>query len=104
MLHTVTTLDAVDRSLLEALQKDGRATVGELAERVSLACEVGRAKAAIGQPVIDPAREAAVVSRAAVLAREAGLPEDDVRALYWRLMAMSRRAQLEDLGAAARVA
>ncbi len=78
--------------------------IAALAERVSLACEVGRAKAAIGQPVIDPAREAAVVSRAAVLAREAGLPEDDVRALYWRLMAMSRRAQLEDLGAAARVA
>ena len=36
MLHTAATLDAVDRSLLEALQKDGRATVGELAERVSL--------------------------------------------------------------------
>ena len=36
MLHTAAALDAVDRSLLEALQKDGRATVGELAERVSL--------------------------------------------------------------------
>ena len=29
-------LDAVDRSLLHALQQDGRATVGELAERVAL--------------------------------------------------------------------
>lgn len=29
-------LDTVDRSLLHALQQDGRATVGELAERVSL--------------------------------------------------------------------
>jgi DNA-binding Lrp family transcriptional regulator len=29
-------LDAVDRQLLVALQNDGRATVGELAERVSL--------------------------------------------------------------------
>ncbi len=29
-------LDAVDRSLLNALQQDGRATVGELAERVAL--------------------------------------------------------------------
>ena len=86
-------IEAVDARLIAAL-----------AERVALACAVGREKAAIGQPVIDPAREAAVVSRAAVLAREAGLPEDDVRALYWRLLAMSRRAQLEDLSAAARVA
>ena len=31
-----TTLDAVDKALLMALQADGRATVGELAERVSL--------------------------------------------------------------------
>lgn len=30
------TMDAVDRKLLAALQKDGRATVGELAELVSL--------------------------------------------------------------------
>lgn len=29
-------LDTVDRSLLHALQQDGRATVGELAERVAL--------------------------------------------------------------------
>ena len=29
-------LDATDRSLLDALQRDGRATVGELAESVSL--------------------------------------------------------------------
>ena len=29
-------LDAVDRALLDALQKNGRATVGELAEQVSL--------------------------------------------------------------------
>ncbi len=29
-------LDAVDRNLLNALQQDGRATVGELAERVAL--------------------------------------------------------------------
>lgn len=36
MPHPQLTLDAVDRALLDALQKDGRATVGELAERVSL--------------------------------------------------------------------
>ncbi|MGL4436337.1 MAG: Lrp/AsnC family transcriptional regulator [Giesbergeria sp.] len=36
MPNTPFDLDAVDRSLLNALQQDGRATVGELAERVAL--------------------------------------------------------------------
>jgi len=36
MPNPIPTLDAVDRALLEALQKNGRATVGELAEQVSL--------------------------------------------------------------------
>ena len=35
------TLDTVDRALLDALQKDGRATVGELAARVSLSTSPG---------------------------------------------------------------
>lgn len=78
-------IEAVDEQLIAAI-----------AQRVALAREAGRVKSASGQPVIDPAREAAVVTRASVLAREAGLPEDEIRALYWRLMAMSRRAQLND--------
>lgn len=36
MPNPIPALDAVDRALLEALQKNGRATVGELAEQVSL--------------------------------------------------------------------
>jgi len=52
---------------------------------------------AAGQPVTDPAREAAVVTRASVLARTAGLPEDEIRALYWKLLAISRKAQLAEL-------
>ncbi len=36
MPNTPFNLDAVDRNLLNALQQDGRATVGELAERVAL--------------------------------------------------------------------
>jgi chorismate mutase len=67
--------------------------IAAIAERMQLARAVGRLKAVAGQPVTDPAREAAVVARASVLAREAGLPEDDIRALYWRLLAVSRRAQ-----------
>ena len=70
--------------------------IAVIAERVALAREAGRAKQAAGQPVVDPAREAAVVSRASALARAAGLPDDEVRALYWRLMAMSRNVQLRE--------
>ena len=36
MPHDIFQLDAVDRKLLNALQRDGRSTVGELAELVSL--------------------------------------------------------------------
>ena len=36
MPNPLPSLDAVDRALLDALQKNGRATVGELAEQVSL--------------------------------------------------------------------
>ncbi len=44
---------------------------------------------------MDPMREAAVVSRVAALSREAGLPEDEMRSLYWRLLAVSRGVQVE---------
>ncbi len=78
------------RSEIEAV--DAR-LVATIADRVRLAKAIGCAKAQSGQPVIDPAREAAVVTRASVLARQNGLPEDEIRALYWRLLALARRAQ-----------
>jgi len=89
---TGVSIDAV-RAQIEAIDER---LIAAIAERVSLARAAGCAKRANGQPVVDPAREAAVVSRASTLARAHGLPEDDVRALYWRLMAMSRHVQLED--------
>lgn len=76
--------------------------IATLAERIVLARAAGEAKALAHHPVVDPAREAAVVTRAVALARAAGLAEDDVRALYWRIMAMSRRVQLADDDEAAR--
>lgn len=79
------------RAQIEAV--DAR-LIATLAERVVLARAAGHAKVLAHHPVVDPAREAAVVTRAVVLARAAGLVEDDVRALYWRIMAMSRRVQL----------
>jgi chorismate mutase len=84
-------------SLREEIEAVDERLIAAIAERVALARSVGRAKVAAGQPVTDPAREAAVVMRASARARMAGLPEDDIRALYWKLMAISRKVQLADL-------
>jgi chorismate mutase len=46
-------------------------------------------------PTLDPPREATIVRRAGALAREAGLAEDDVRYIFWHLVGLSRRVQLE---------
>ncbi len=87
MIATVATL----RAQIEAVDAQ---LVGVIAQRLALAKAIGCSKRASGIPVTDPAREAAVVARVSALAREAGVPEDEIRALYWRLLAMSRRAQL----------
>jgi chorismate mutase len=49
-------------------------------------------------PIVDPEREAAVIERAAEFARRHGLDEGEVRSLYWRLLALSRREQIEAAG------
>ncbi|HEU0053120.1 MAG TPA: chorismate mutase, partial [Longimicrobium sp.] len=64
--------------------------------RVRMAREVGAAKRALGAPILDPAREAAVVRRAGTLARQAGLADEDVRYLFWHLIGLARRAQMEE--------
>ncbi len=77
------------------IERVDRAIVAQLAERVALAARIGAAKKVLGLPTLDPRREAFVVRRAGELAREAGLPDEDTRYLFWHLIAMSRRAQLE---------
>jgi chorismate mutase/prephenate dehydrogenase len=62
-------------------------------ERKSLVLEIGRIKAELGLPVLDPAREAAVVRRAAELAREKGVDEELTRDVIWRIMASAREEQ-----------
>lgn len=64
-----------------------------IAERVSLAREAGEAKRSAQLPAVDPAREAAVVRRASAFAREAGLPDEEVRQLVWQIIGLCRRAQ-----------
>jgi chorismate mutase / prephenate dehydratase len=86
-----------DQAALRAeIERIDRALIGLIAERVTVARRVGAAKRAAGLPTLDPAREAAVVRRAGELAREAGLADEDVRYIFWHLIGLSRRAQMEE--------
>ncbi len=80
----------------EEIERVDRALLALIAERVELARRVGVAKRQAGLPILDPAREAAVVRRAGTRAREAGIPDDDVRYIWWHLIGLSRRIQMEE--------
>jgi chorismate mutase len=71
-----------------------RRIVALIAERVER--RVGPLKQALGMPILDPPREAAIVRRAGELARDAGLHDEDVRYVFWHLVGLSRRVQLEE--------
>lgn len=81
------------RGEIERIDRD---LIRLIAERVALGRRVGLAKRDAGLPVLDPAREAAVVRRAGTLARQANLVDEDVRYIFWHLIGLSRRAQLEE--------
>jgi chorismate mutase len=74
------------------------ALVDLLARRLSLAREIGRIKRLRGLPVMDPAREAEVVRRAAAVARERGVDPELVRAVLWRIIDQARFEQTEGEG------
>ncbi len=82
-------IDRLRRRILEC----DRELVRVLGRRRDLAREIGRAKASLGLQVTDPQREAVVVRRAARLARDAGLDEELVREIIWRVMASARDEQ-----------
>jgi len=75
-------IEAVDRELVQLI---GR--------RHDLVLEIGKAKQALGLPVLDPPQEAKVVRRAATIAREIGVDEELTRDVIWRIIAGARAAQ-----------
>ncbi len=89
--------EAEARALLEEARERissvDEALIRVIGERHDLVIEVARAKAVLGLPVMDPAREAAVVRRAAEKARDAGVDEEMTRDVIWRIMAAARAAQ-----------
>src|SRR5689334_5648015 len=64
-----------------------------LAERLVLGKRTGELKRTAGLPILDPTREAAVIRRVTTAAREAGLPPEPVREVFWQIVGMSRREQ-----------
>ena len=84
----------VERARMD-IERVDRQLVALMAERTRVAREIGRAKRAAGMMTLDPAREAAVVRKAADLAREVGLDEEVVRRIFWQLIALSPSAQTE---------
>lgn len=81
--------------LRDEIERIDRVLVQMIAERVRIARAVGVVKRLEGLPTLDPAREATIIRRAGSFAREVGLPEEDVREIFWHLVGLSRRAQLE---------
>jgi chorismate mutase/prephenate dehydrogenase len=69
------------------------ALVDLIVERRALVREIGRLKGEMGLPILDPPREAAVVRRAAAMAREKGVDEELVRDVIWKIMASAREDQ-----------
>jgi chorismate mutase len=79
----------------EKIEDIDREIIDLIAQRVQLARRVGVVKRSAGLPTLDPAREAAVVRRAGALAREVDLDDEDVRYIFWHLIGLSRRKQME---------
>lgn len=80
-------------ALRSRIQKVDEALVRLIGERRALVLAIGRAKEALGLPVLDPPQEAKVVRRAAELARKSGVDEEAVRDILWRIVASARDEQ-----------
>jgi chorismate mutase len=67
------------------------ALVAMIRDRLALARAAADTKRATGRPQRDPRREAEVVRRAADRARELGVDDDSIRAVFRRLIDLSHR-------------
>ncbi len=78
------------RELVDAVDRD---IVKMLARRVQLAHRAAKAKATLGAPVLDAAREADVMAARTAWAKDARLDPDAVRDVFRAIITMSRRVQ-----------
>ena len=88
--------DTPDRELESCRAEIGvidREIVALLRRRVDMGLKTKSLKQELGVPILDPTREAAVIRSAVESAREAGLPAEPVREIFWRILSLSRTAQ-----------
>jgi chorismate mutase len=92
MSDNSTALDELSRCR-EEIERIDRDIIALLARRLTLGKRTGDLKRDAGLPILDPTREAAVIRRVTEEAREAGLPPEPIREIFWQIVGMSRRAQ-----------
>ena len=77
-------IDEVDREIMELLQR-----------RAQLSQRAARAKAELGAPILDPARETSLLQDRRAWAGELGLDADLTEEIFRTLLRLSRRVQVE---------
>lgn len=77
----------------DEIERIDREIIGLLARRLTLGKRTGELKRVAGLPILDPTREAAVIRRVTSVARDAGLPPEPIREVFWQIVGMSRRMQ-----------
>ncbi len=77
----------------EEIERIDNEIISLLARRLALGKRTGELKRAAGLPILDPTREAAVIRRVTGVARDADLPTEPVREIFWQIVGMSRRVQ-----------
>jgi chorismate mutase len=77
----------------DEIERIDRQLIVLLAQRLALGKRTGELKRTAGLPILDPTREAAVIRRVTEAARDAGLPSEPIREMFWQIVGMSRRAQ-----------
>jgi chorismate mutase len=77
----------------DEIEQIDRQIIALLSRRLTLGKRTGELKRLAGLPILDPTREAAVIRRVTGEARDAGLPPEPIREVFWQIVGMSRRAQ-----------
>jgi len=86
------------REVRDLIDEVDREILGLLNRRTQLAQRAAKAKAALGAPVLDPARETTLLQDRRAWAKELGLDENLVEEVFRTLLRVSRRAQVGHSG------
>lgn len=79
--------------LREEIETVDRQIIDLVVHRANLARIAGDAKRVAGLPLLDPVREARVMETAAESARQAGIPDSEVRQIFRLIIQIARITQ-----------